>query len=269
MHYPVTGPLRVCCFVLPSCLALLFSLSRSLTLLFFVRTAVTFIICSPHPQGALPNPALRCPTLPCAISVSVSFISQGLGINLPAAGNLFTCHMQIWQTHSQLYSIPYHTPFSSWPGAGQGPSAARVNAAFLGEIITAVGRQLQLEFAKLHIEILLQCGTGIASIMCVSPCSTHPFPLSNHSPCLEQLRSANLTIFGVATDWGHLALQKLLSNYFVSCGNVATGSTAGLGAVTGLASLAPCNLRWRRREIEKNERNYCLVLHALQVAARG
>lgn len=155
------------------------------------------------------------------------------------------------------------------PGAGQGPSAARVNAAFLGEIITAVGRQLQLEFAKLHIEILLQCGTGIASIMCVSPCSTHPFPLSNHSPCLEQLRSANLTIFGVATDWGHLALQKLLSNYFVSCGNVATGSTAGLGAVTGLASLAPCNLRRRRREIEKNERNYCLVLHALQVAARG
>lgn len=129
------------------------------------------------------------------------------------------------------------------PGAGQGPSAARVNAAFLGEIITAVGRQLQLEFAKLHIEILLQCGTGIASIMCVSPCSTHHFPLSNHSLCLEQLRSANLTIFGVATDWGHLALQKLLSNYFVSCGNVATGSTAGLGAVTGLASLAPCNLR--------------------------
>lgn len=85
-------------------------------------------------------------------------------------------------------------------------------------------------------------------------------PLSPLSlvPLFYPLRSANLTIFATPLT-GDIWRSKLLSNYFVSCGNVAAASlrSGDSWRLTGLASLALASVicvqfaALRRMEIEK------------------
>lgn len=86
-------------------------------------------------------------------------------------------------------------------------------------------------------------------------------PLSPLSlvPLFFPLRSANLTIFATPLT-GDIWRSKLLSNYFVSCGNVAAAASPRSGdswRLTGLASLALASVicvqfaALRRMEIEK------------------
>lgn len=86
-------------------------------------------------------------------------------------------------------------------------------------------------------------------------------PLSPLSlvPLFFPLRSANLTIFATPPT-GDIWRSKLLSNYFVSCGNVAALAAQRSGdswRLTGLASLALASVicvqfaALRRKEIEK------------------
>lgn len=147
-------------------------------------------------------------------------------------------------------------PLLSW--AGQGPRAVRINAAFLREIITA-RQQLEHNWHWNLPNYILKYYCSVPKmVLCVSPSSTlvPPPPLV---PLFMQLRSANLTIFATPLT-GDIWRSKLLSNYFVSCGNVATAASPRSGdswRLTGLASLALASVicvqfaALRRMEIEK------------------
>lgn len=154
---------------------------------------------------------------------------------------------------------PLKPPPPFW--AGQGPRAVRVNAAFLREIITA-RQQLEHNWHWNLPNYILKYYCSVPKmVLCVSPSSTLvplPLPLV---PFFIPLRSANLTIFATPLT-GDIWRSKLLSNYFVSCGNVAATPAQRSGylvtwRLTGLASLALASVicvqfaALRRMEIEK------------------
>lgn len=228
-----------------------------LSLLFFCANCSNVYYLTPPlqvPPTNEPRPAPSSLALPCAMS----FISQGLGINLPAARNLFTCTCK-YDKHtgnSTRYPAPdtttYHLPPASGLAKGQVQLVLMLRS--WGKLSHTARQQLQDNCNwNLPNYILKYYCSVPGMVLCVSPCSAIAHsPLQTIPPCLVQLRSANLTIFALPLT-GDIWRSKLLSNYFVSCGNVAAPRIGDSLAwrLTGLAILAPCNLRPRRREIEK------------------
>lgn len=205
--------------------------------------------------------------MPCA----GSFISQGLGINLPAARNLFTCTCK-YDKHTGN-STRYHP----LPGLAKGQEQFVLMLRSWGKL-SQLGSSWNTTGTGIcqitYWNIIAVCRKWYYVYLPAEPLSPYHSPLS--LPLFIEVAKCEFDNFcNNATDWGHLALEiafKLFCQLRQCGGDFGSERSGDLEThwLTGLASLALASVIcvqfavMRRLEIEKK-----LLVSSACVASSG